>query len=1151
MAFIPSAVPRERKLLTLLFADLTGYTALAGTLDPEEVYGFIGPAMNDLIRLVASYGGTVAHVMGDGFMAVFGVPAVHEDDAERAVRAGLATVEHIRQLNRGRQGVKLPEVHAGVNTGEVMVAAAAEEPSGFAVVGDTVNVASRIAGLAGGGQVFVSERTKRLTEHALRYGPVRRLRAKGKPKPLAVYEVLGAITEAPAGHVSSARSTAFVGRTEALHTLSEEWAEVKRSGRARVLVVSGDAGIGKSRLAAEFGHRLDGATVVAGRSPAYGRWLPQAALSDGIRELAGIGAESAAEDALAAIDRLAGHLSGRGSDPGAKSGLPARALARQIRILLGMQEDAPRTATEPWLTGPDVRQAARTVVEAIAARGPVLVVLDDLHWADPALVQILTDAARAPWIGPIFVLGLARPELASELPRLELGGLSRDEMLAVLNTLLGEGIPQEVTERLCARAGGNPLFLEESVHMLVETAALVRDGQWRVADWARVDSVPPTLRLLTAARIDALAAAEKRVLQVAAVSGESTWDRLMTEVDGGSEGADVLGLLEARDLVHRLERSRVPDAVEYEFKHVLVRDVAYESLPRSDRARLHESIGDWLGRQLGDDPGEEVASLAHHYEQAWRLRSTQTGGGPSPDTTRRAASYLERWGHRVFSYQPRLAESVYARGLEVAQTDQAAVGSPLWAALLIGRAECLIELARAEEGARLAAEASVLAAAERGLRARALLAMGRAESDQGNVVTARRKLEEALALLRQEGDVPSQAIALQRLSETWRFDDFERELGFLVEAHRLLASHGDRRGAGMLAQELAYRLSTEGGREFLNRYEDAHRLAEEEGDIRSRAALLRTWAYYNFYCGWSSEAVRAAREAAPLARRLGDTWVEVDTLVIEALVAGAVAPPDEAEAAADRLLWAARAARGPRITALARLAGVRPALRQGRVEVARKRLGSGKRALVALRAQADMIDVWVTEAQFLLDRGVWNRVEAAATSIEARGREPGWRLFLPQGIILLGRARLGAGRLEEACASFDRAVEEARTANAGGHLEFAAALRDQASILLEQPRSESTVATQDTPEVEATVLENEGLRARAEGRLEPACRALDRSILCWEHLGSTVWLARALHLLATTKEGAGDAEAALAARARRDDVLAAIAAPPSALAEPR
>lgn len=1140
----------ERKLLTLLFADLTGYTALASALDPEEVYGFIQPAMSDLTRLVSSFGGTVPQVMGDGFLAVFGVPAVHEDDAERAVRAALAAVAWIRERNSQRTGVKLPEVHAGVNTGDVMVGAASSEPFGFTVVGDAVNVASRIAGMAEGGQVLVGERTKRLTEHAIRYGAVQRRRAKGKAAPVVVYEALETITRRPAGHVSAARTTTFMGRAEALGRLRDELDAARRSRSARVLIVSGDAGIGKTRLAAEFQAELDAVTVLSGNCPPYGRWLPQAPLADAVRGLAGIGPDAAIEEAEEAIGRFAAGLAGRHAEGDAVQATAIPSLVRQIRILLGMHEAATGTATEPWLVGPDTRRAARTVVEAIAAAGPVVIVIDDLHWADPALVEIVSDAHRAPWAGPIFVLGLARPEFASDLPQLKLGGLSQTEMLEILHALLGDGVPSGVADRLSERANGNPLFLEESIQMLIETEALVRADGWRVADPLRLDGVPPTLRLLSAARIDALTKDEKRVLQEAAVSGERTWDRLISQLGGTEDATSSLTALVERDLLRQRRESGIPGATEYEFKHVVLRDVAYESLPRSDRAQLHEAIANWVAGHLdADDPGEQVASLAHHYEQAWHLQRSQTGGGPSSETTRRAASYLERWGRRVFSYQPRLAESVYARGLLVARTDAEAAGSTLLAELSIGRAESLIELGRAHEGARLAIEASAQAGADEDLEARALLALGRAESDLGDVESARTKLGRALALLRTRGDVAAQAIALQRLSETWRFDDFAHELELLVEAHRLLTSHGDRRGAGMIAQELAYRLSTEGGQEFVDRYEDARRLADEEGDVRSRAALLRTWAYHQFYCGWFAEALRAAREAAPLARQSGDSWVEVDTLVIEALVAGAIAEPEAAEQAAERLVTIARHVRGPRIMALARLAGVRPAIRSGRIEVARKRLASGKRALLALRAHADMIDVWVTEGQLQLDRGGWSRVEPAADSIEGRGREAGWRLFLSQGIILRGRAELGSGRLETALTTFGRAVDEARAANAGGHLQIATILRDQTSLLLGQLRSDPAVPVQDSAEVEAIRFENDGLVARAAGRMESAGGLFEQAVRRWESLGHTVWLARALHMRAAALEAAGDPDAAGAARARRDEVLAAIGAPSGALAE--
>ncbi|MGH2462069.1 MAG: AAA family ATPase, partial [Candidatus Limnocylindria bacterium] len=468
------AIRGERKLVTLLFADLTGYTALAARLDPEDVYSFVRPAMTDLRLIVEGFGGSVPQVMGDGFMAVFGAPTSHEDDAERAVRAALAIVHRARELNRRRTRDRFPAVHAGANTGEVLVVGS-REPSGLAVVGDVVNMASRLADMAPPGRILVGERTRELTSHAIRYGHRRLRRAKGQRKPIATYEPIEARTLGPVGRIPSRRHTPFVGRQDILARLRQQLDEVRVGGRSRVQLISGDAGIGKTRLAAEFRAGIEGAIVIAGRCRPYGQDFPHAPLAEGLRELAGVSAETPLPIAEARVRRL---IRGRAT------GQQPRSIARQISYFLGaaglpdpIGSAAP--GQEGWL-------AIRAVLLRLANERPVVVLVDDLQWADPDLVAILERAHVAPWSGPVFFVGFARPQMeaaAAGLPVIALEALDEEETRDMVDIALGAVVPERVAARLVGRSGGNPLFLEESIQMLVETGALVVEGgNWRVAD---------------------------------------------------------------------------------------------------------------------------------------------------------------------------------------------------------------------------------------------------------------------------------------------------------------------------------------------------------------------------------------------------------------------------------------------------------------------------------------------------------------------------------------------------------------------------------------------------------------------------------------------------------------------------------------------
>jgi class 3 adenylate cyclase/tetratricopeptide (TPR) repeat protein len=1095
----------------VLFADLTGYTALAASLDPEEVYGFLRPTLASLEGIVEDFGGTIAFVAGDGFMAVFGVPVAHEDDAERAVRAALASRDHVHALNVGREGFRFPEVHAGINSGEVIVAPS-EEAGGFKVVGDTVNTASRMADLAPAGKVLVDADTRARTANVIRFGSRRLRKAKGKKDPLETYEVLGPRAGSPADR----RTGVFVDREEARARLDRELEEAVRLGHSRVLIVAGDPGLGKSRLAAEFCRGRPSHAVLIGRCLPFGQRVPLHALAEAIAGAAGTSMDAPWEETEAALERLARRI---------RAGPRARSLAADLRTLLG----TPGGRIAPRASIGDAIRAVRAVIEGLAVAEPLIVVLDDLHWADPDLRAVMEDRRRSPWDGPILFLGLARPVAwLRRFASSDLEGLDPGSMRQLVLAALGGEIPGQAIQTSISRADGNPLFLEESIGMLVEAGVLVRDGGvWRLTDRERLEAVPSTIRLLIAARIDGLLPEEKHVLQDASVCGTVTWDGLIRDISDVSDHDQVLRSLVARDLLRSSDETAFPGNREYGFKHILIRDVAYDSLPRFERARRHLAVAGWLRRE-GRGRADLVVRLAHHFEQAWRLSQSRTGPGPDPTITRSAVRYLSRWAEQTRRTQARAAEEIYARALAVAEGSGDAVEPLITTRLLIGRAECLIEMGRHREAVLDAGRGRDLAEqhGDRTLLAHALLALGRSESDRGRMTPARRVLQHARSLFETEGDLKGQGWALHRLSETWGRVDYRREIEDLREAHRLFTKGRDRSGRSIAAQDLAYLLSPMGGKEFRRWYEAARRLVEDEGDLRSRADLLRTWGMFSFYRGDRVEALRLMEQALPLAADAGDRYAEADALVIAATAAAVAGDPDQAERLSSEALALSGELESARVRAWALLAAALAAIRRADPAASSSRLRRAKSAVAKHRIRLLEGETALTEAWLSLDRGAWDRVEEPARRLRREVRVHGWTLLGPLPGLCSGRARLGAGRHHEAIRLLGRAVEEAQPIDVGGTLALAEALREQAMLIAGREPFSADHSPSIEPEVQAIEMENRGIASLSTGDALAAAAAFGEAVACWTALGTSSWLARALAMQATALRSARDPKAA-------------------------
>jgi len=1112
----PASSPGERKLVTVLFADLTGYTALASSLDPEEVYGFIRPGMLSLQRIVEGFGGTVPQIMGDGFMAVFGVPSAHEDDDERALRAALAVRDHADELNAAHS---FPRVHAGVNSGEVMVAPS-DEASGFALIGDVVNTASRLSDLAEAGSILVDAQTKERTALAIRYGRARSLRAKGKADPLTVFEALAPRTATVAGRSGS--STLFVDRTDAIDRIRAELDEADRTTRSRVLVVVGEPGTGKSRLAAELRRRRVG-KVLVGRCPSFGQQLPLHALAEAVAM--GLGIEPGA--GAAAVDRRARRLGGA---------LPAgerRSFERDLRLLMGAERPRAGQARGSVV---DAQRAGRLALETLAHEGPVVVVVDDLHWADDDLVELLRDAQREPWHAPLLFLPLSRPGPAVRgLPRLELPTLEADDMRSIARHVLGSDVPDEAVDETLDRAEGNPLFLEETLAMLVDAGTLRRRGErWEIADRGSLRGVPSTIRRLIAARLDGLPPGEKSALQDAAVSGEATWDPLLEHLSAGRGSERAVDVLQERGLLVRREPSVLPGAVELEVKHVLIREVAYGSMPRAERSAKHLAIATWLEERADTLREDPLAWVAHHRERAWELGRSRVGRDAPIETAALAARSLRRWADRTFAYQAGLAASIYGRALAVAHSAPDAIDQAELADLLIGRAESLIEMGRHREALADASKARTISERirDRKRRARALLCLGRTESDLGRSARARALVQDARRLFHAEGDLRGEAWALHRRSEAWGSSDPNREIRDLEASYALFARSRDRWGMSVAAHDLAFVLTLHGGRELRRWFARAEQLTGDEGDLRSRATLARTAGSAAFYRGEFGAAIEHMEEARPLAERSGFRYAEADAIAIHAMAETFVGSPARAIELGREVQRLARELDSIRLHVEGLLAEARGSLRSGRPDVAARRLTAARR-LMGGGHLSTKADVEFADALMRLDRGALIGIGPVAARASSLARRQGWALWEPFATLARGRAALATGRLDAAERDLEEAEGQARSADGTGTERLAALLGEQARLLAgsngggHRPVPEPEAAD---PEALATWLENRGMRELERGDPAGAGEVFASAADVWEPLGSTAWLARAL-LFAS-------ASAAIGHRARDADDLA-------------
>ena len=768
-----------------MFTDVTGSTSLGERLDPESLRKVMSRYFDAMRDVIERHGGTVEKFIGDAVMAVFGIPQVHEDDALRAVRAAFEMRGALDRLNaelRSERGVTIV-TRTGVHTGEVV---ASEDPVARErlVTGDTVNVAARLEQASEPGETLIGSSTYQLVRDAVDAEPVEPLALKGKSEPVPAYRLLSVRSGAPGRerHLDSQ----MVGRERQLRMLAEAFEAVRSDRSCHLFTVLGSPGVGKSRLIQEFlGLIREQGSIYRGRCLSYGDGITFWPVAEIVYQATGI----AEDDAPAvAAERLRATLAGTDD---------AEALADRIGQLLGLSEASPSIDETFW--------AIRKLFETLAAERPVVIVIDDIHWAEPTLIDLIEHIADLSRDAPLLLLCMARPELLDVRPNwgggmmnatsILLEPLSGEECDVLLANLLGAAeLPAVVRDRIMDAAEGNPLFVEEMLGMLIDDGLLEQEGgRWVASGDLATVTVPPTIHALLAARLDRLAAEERSVIERGSVEGKIFHMGGVAELSAESARAQVrpnLIALVRKELI-RPERSTMPGDDAFRFRHLLLRDAAYESMPKETRADLHERFAAWLETRPGDHLAEYEAIVAYHLEQAWRYRAELGGSGDAE--ARLADRAVERYlgAGRAASDRGDTASAVNLLG----HARDLARGGPARVAVLLELGTALSRAGEwdASEASLASAQETAIATGDR--RAELLASLRRmgvrsrvdpSWTGEAHVIAVRKLIAEFEEL----GDVAAAAEAYFTIPPEARRSE---NLSAATRARELAASIGDRR----------------------------------------------------------------------------------------------------------------------------------------------------------------------------------------------------------------------------------------------------------------------------------------------------------------------------------------------------------------------
>jgi class 3 adenylate cyclase/tetratricopeptide (TPR) repeat protein len=905
----PASAVEERKVVSVLFCDLVGFTAASERADPEDVRARIRPYHARLRQEIERYGGTVEKFIGDAVMAVFGAPVTHEDDGERAVRAGLRIVEAIEELNEQDASLSL-QVRVGINTGEAVVSLGARPEQGEGIVtGDVVNTAARLQTVAPVNGVAVGEQTYRQTTRVFEYQPLEPVSVKGKEEPVALWRAVAARARF-GSDITRSHKTPLVGRELEKPLLIGTFERSAQQRSVQLVTVVGEPGVGKSRLVAELFAYLDAKAGLTrwrqGRCLPYGEGITFWALGEIVKAEAGILESDSAQVAAGKLEATVSPEEGE------------RAwLLQRLSPLVGVEAASSAERGELFT-------AWRRFLEGLAAARPTVLVFEDLHWADEALLSFLEHLAEWSQGVPLLLVCTARPELFERHPgwgagqrnatTINLAPLSDRETAELISFLVTSTVVSGELERaILERAGGNPLYAEEFVRLLADR------GLEQQGDALAESALPESVQALIAARLDTLSPERKSLLQDAAVFGKVFWAGALAEMGGRDPGEVELALheLARKELLRPARTSSMEGESEYAFWHLLVRDVAYSQIARAERARRHRSAAAWIERQAGGRVEDLAEVLAHHYTQALELAQAAGDTEQARELAIPARRFLALAGERAIGLDTAQAEARLARALELTPpedpdrpglllrwTDAAfQAGRPREAAdaleqALTGlrahgdtdaEARTLILLSnvtrRLGEGRHLALAAEAVRLLEQAESSATLVAaytqLAAAHSLAGNYPEAVAAAEQALSLAERLG-LPVPAGALGRygfarayLGEPDGLTEMERALALLIE-------QGAGRDAAVLQNNLAIaRYPLEGPARSLAAFEQAIAFSEQRGITESAAHLAANCPGLLIELGRPQEALERAGTLAAAAEASGDTVSLIELRAVE------------------------------------------------------------------------------------------------------------------------------------------------------------------------------------------------------------------------------------------------------------------------------